>query len=140
MRADIRLALLGDATIQHVLSKAGKQPAVIAATSGADGDLGDAVLPRPHLILRWGSLSPGIGPVNRKDLTVWAHDEPGDYGDIETLLNRVRAVLTDMVAKPLSNGGWLTCVEWQGDSEDGYDDGPGTITRNGTYIITGSGG
>lgn len=131
------MLLLADPQINQMLTKQGHQEATIVASSGADGDI---VLPRPHLILRMGSKDQGVGTVHRRDLQVWAHDEPGDYSVIDDLLNRVRIVLTAVEAYQVTDGKWISCITWQGDSEDLYDDGPGTIVRNGSYIVTGSGG
>lgn len=137
MRATIRLALLGDAAIRAVLSKDNTQEPIIVANAGADGDL---IQPTPHLILRMGAREPGIGQVFRRSLEVWAHDQPGDYGIIDGLLNRCRLVLEAIQAFHTEDGKWITCVEWQGDSEDLFDEGPGTITRNSSFLIIGSGG
>lgn len=137
MRADIRLALLGDTQIAGILSADGTQEPVIVSPAGGDGDF---LLPTPHLILRMGVREKGVGHVFRRELTVWAHDRSGDYSIIDALLNRCRVVLGAIASHSMIDGNWITCIEWTGDSEDGYDDGPGTITRNSTYIIIGSGG
>lgn len=137
MRATIRLALLGDTQIAAILSEQGTRDPIIVASAGADGDL---IQPAPYLILRMGARERGVGEVFRRRLEIWAHDKSGDYTVIDELLNRCRIVLTAMRAVSTGDSKWITCVEWQDDSEDLYDEGPGTITRNSSYIIIGSGG
>lgn len=137
MRGTIRLELLADGPLVALLKSKGALDPIIVSSSAADSEL---ILPRPHLILRMGVKEPGIGAVNRRDLSVWAHDDPGDYDLIDSILNRVREVLLGIEAQHTDDGKWISCVQWTGDSEDAYDDGPGTITRTSNFVITGSGG
>lgn len=102
------------------------------------GDI-DTVDVRPFVVLRWGSTSPGVSTVNRRVLTVWVHDTPSDYGRIDQIMKRVRVLLESMFAFPTENG-WISEVEWVGDSDDLTDDGNQTILRQGNYAIIGSGG
>lgn len=137
MRATIREQLLADGALVALLKSKGAADPIIVSSSAADSEI---VLPRPHLILRMGTKEPGIGAVNRRDLGVWAHDDPGDYDLIDGILNRVREVLTALEARRTDDGKWISCVQWTGDSDDAYDDGPGTIVRTSNFTITGSGG
>jgi hypothetical protein len=93
---------------------------------------------RPFLQLRWGRNNVGLDVVTRRDLTIWVHDEPGDYGRIDSIILRLRELLPTLDG--MSNGlGHLLAAEWTGDSEDLTDDGHGTITRTTTFLLVGSG-
>lgn len=95
---------------------------------------------RPFLQIRWGQNQIGLKntAVSRRTITVWAHDEPGDYSTIDAILARVKALLPTLDGQ--SNGsGHLVSAEWTGDSEDLADDGHGTITRNASFTLVGSG-
>lgn len=95
---------------------------------------------RPFLQIRWGQNQIGLRntAVSRRILTVWVHDEPGDYSDIDAILVRVKALLPTLEGQ--SNGlGHVVSIEWTGDSEDLADDGHGTITRNAAFSVVGSG-
>lgn len=93
---------------------------------------------RPFVQLRWDETGVGIGAVDTRRLVVWAHDEPNDYERIDAILRRIRVVLTALEAVQTTHG-WLTLVEWNGNSPDLADDGHGTITRNSTFTLVGSG-
>lgn len=137
MRATIRAALLADYPLTAWLRSRGAAEAVIQGSTAADTD---QILTRPHLILRFGSKDPGVGTVDKRNLTVWVHDEPGDYGLIDNIVNRVRFILTGIEARPTDDGKWISCIKWLGDDDDAYDDGPGTAVRASNYLIVGSGG
>jgi len=129
MRALVRSTITSDATLTGLGVVAG---AVLA------GDV-DTPVQRPFLNLRWGGVDPGLSTVNRGSLTVWVHDNPGDYEvRINPILLRVRELLLDLVGQQHSMG-WVVVVEWNGDSEDLIDDGHGTIARNASFTLVGSG-
>lgn len=96
---------------------------------------------RPFLQLRWGANAIGLGKtrVTRRTLTIWVHDEPGDYSvKIDPIILRLRELLPAL--EGVSNGlGHVVSIEWTGDSEDLADDGHGTITRNASFSLVGSG-
>ena len=93
---------------------------------------------RPFLQLRWGRNNVGLDVATRRDLTIWVHDEPGDYGRIDSIILRLRALLPSLEGS--SNGqGHLMAAEWTGDSEDLADDGHGTIARTTSFSLVGSG-
>ena len=95
---------------------------------------------RPFLQIRWGQNQIGLKntPVTRRTITIWAHDEPGDYSTIDAILVRVKALLP-MLEGQSNESGHLVSAEWTGDSEDLADDGHGTITRNASFVLVGSG-
>lgn len=137
MRGALRAALMNDPWLRNALAIDDNNEPIIVANAGADSDL---ILPCPHLILRMGVREIGVGSVFRRGFEVWAHDNPGDYEVIDSILNRCRQVLTAITAVQAQTGNWISCVEWQDDSEDLFDEGPGTITRNSRYTVIGSGG
>lgn len=65
-------------------------------------------------------------------LTVYAHDEPGDYLRIDSVLIQVRQALEGVV--PDSMG---MCAIWQGQSQDLGDDLLGTIMRSAEFRLIG---
>lgn len=95
---------------------------------------------RPFLQIRWGRNDVALTKteVGFRNLTIWVHDQPGDYTKIDTIILRLRALLPTLVGE--SNGlGFVMAVEWTGDSEDLSDDGHRTITRNTSFRLVGSG-
>ena len=129
MRALVRSTLTADATLAGL--------GVVAAGVLA-GDV-DTPAERPFLNLRWGGVDPGLSTVNKGTLTIWVHDEPGDYeARVNPILLRVRALLLELVGEQHPTG-WVVVVEWNGDSEDLVDDGHGTIARNASFTLVGSG-
>lgn len=93
---------------------------------------------RPFLQLRWGRNNVGLDIVTRRDLTIWVHDKPADYGRIDSIILRLRALLSSLEGS--SNGlGHLMAAEWTGDSEDLTDDGHETIARTTSFLLVGSG-
>lgn len=74
--------------------------------------------------------TPRIGSAKNAQLQVWVHDKPGDYGQIDTILARIKEVLT-------SQGHFDDFLEarWLDHSEDLFDEGTGTITRFSRYTI-----
>ena len=129
MRALIRSAILGDPTLAGL--------GVVSAGVLA-GDV-DTPQVKPWLNLRWSITSPGLAHVTRRGLVIWVHDQPGDYeARIDPIIRQLKVVLTALegVAHPY---GYLTTVEWTGDSEDLVDDGHGTITRTTSFSLVGSG-
>lgn len=97
---------------------------------------------RPFLTFHWGNTNPGyrdhpFATVNEKDFQVWVHDTPGDYTKIDSILFRVRTVLTAIEASD-TGAGWVNEIEWLGNSDDLSDDIQNTITRFGEYRLVGS--
>ncbi len=96
---------------------------------------------RPLMILRWQAVSPGIGPVNQRILTVWVHDDRnrGDYDRIDQALRRLRAILDNIVGVNVGEpGAWLSATRWEGDTDDLDDPDMGTISRSSQFRLTGS--
>jgi|SRR6185295_19206289 len=95
---------------------------------------------RPFLQARWGANEVALSKteVGRRTLTLWVHDEPGDYGRIDTIIFRLRSLIPTLEGE--SNGlGHLIAAEWSGDSEDLSDDGHRTIARWTSFSLVGTG-
>jgi hypothetical protein len=104
-----------------------------AAQMHGAGDLTGQPSVRPFLVVTFTSkvpeLNDGETPVSHSQvLTVWVHDEPGSYSQIDSIIELVRAALIGDSAR--------ICV-WTGDSGDLADDTYATITRNSTYRLVG---
>ena len=89
----------------------------------------------PFIVTRWEDKTPAFGLIGPQNLTIWVHDEPGDYTRINVLLEWIKATLTAMIHVSGSDGSIVTQVDWTGDSPDLFDDGWNTITRNATFRI-----
>lgn len=104
---------------------------------GVDGVIGGgalegAVAKKPFVVISFDQTNPGPFPGSEtQGMSVWVHDEPGDYLRIGTLLKAARDVLVGQVASL----GAVACV-WQGDSQDLSDESLGTITRNASFMMT----
>lgn len=95
--------------------------------------------PSSFIILRWEetNTNPGVSSVTRT-LTVWAHhpaEKSTDYSRIDSIIKRVKEVLTAMEHVAGGDGYTVTCIEYQGDSSDLKDDAFNTISRNSTYKV-----
>lgn len=103
---------------------------------------------RPLCILRWQATNVGLPnieelwPHNQRALQVWIHDSinHGDFDRIDASLFRLRTILTGLQAVHVGiDAEWLSCVYWEGDSDDLRDDDMQTISRNSQFRFTGSG-
>jgi hypothetical protein len=90
-------------------------------------------------ILHWTEKSVGMGAVFRQGLEVWLYDREPNFDRIEPILARVKEILEPLAGYATDGTGWITTVEWQGDSPDLDDDVYSAVTRNSAYRITASG-
>lgn len=90
---------------------------------------------RPFIVIRWDEKVRAFADRGTYTVTVWVHDEPGDYGRIDKMLERIKFVLGNAMHVPGSDDRILTCVDWSGDSADLYDDGWDTITKNAGFLV-----
>lgn len=101
-----------------------------------------AGLDTPHgdvfVTIRFSTSSPGVGASKRTQFTVWAYDRDRDYLRIEAMLKRARYLLEGLEAVRTAEG-WITTVEWTGDSEDLNDDIYKASARNSTFMMVDSG-
>jgi hypothetical protein len=130
MRAVIFNAITSDVVLQDI----GLDPAAVYA-----GDV-DTPAQRPFVQLMWGIVPevPNIAGVGPRVLTIWVHDQPNDYERIDAIIRRIKSILAGLVGVK-HDYGWITQVDWNGDSEDGKDDGHGTIFRTTGHSVIGSG-
>jgi hypothetical protein len=129
MRAVIRTAVIGDATLQSL---------GVVASGVLTGDV-DTPEPRPFLNLKWGPTNPAPfgAAAQRTVLAVWVHDEPNDYDRIDAICRRLRVLLPSLLGL-VDLFDYVSQIEWTGDGGDLKDDGHRTITRVSNYIINGS--
>jgi hypothetical protein len=128
MRILVFQAITGDSEMQSM------------GIGGVNSFAGDVDTPeyRPFLQLRWGRNDVGLDVVTRRTVNIWVHDEGGDYGRIDSIILRLRALLPTLEGQD-NGSGHLMAVEWTGDSEDLADDGHKTITRYTSFSLVGSG-
>lgn len=95
-------------------------------------------------VLRWGPETPGLpgqrgaNRMSEREVSLWVYDRNPDYANINLALKRW-CVLMDGTSGANTGGGWITCCEWNGDSDDGWDDVYERIVRSSTYTIIASG-
>lgn len=103
-------------------------PVLTAAQIRIRGGMLGVPKDRPFMILDFGDEPRhDIPGVEQRDLSVWVHDDPGDYQRIGRVLADVRARLESVVAAG------VVSIVWQGNSQGLPDDGLNTITRNGSF-------
>lgn len=121
-RSWIRDQLLADADVT----------AIVADRIYAAGSLQAAPEHKPFVVVRTGPLTRAVADATYADGSLWAHDAPGSYLAIDSLLAAMRNAL---VVEDASAG--FIAVRWQGDSTELVDDGLGTITKNSSYRFVG---
>lgn len=102
----------------------------------SSGALKGRIDANPFIVIRMMPMTRELaeGVAHSQNVQVWAHDQPGSYQRIDSVLAAVRAALVGVVALP----GAHAC-RWQGDSQDLADDGLGTVTRNSAFVCIGTG-
>lgn len=86
-------------------------------------------------IIQWGSTTPAFGTVGTDRVTIWIHDRQRDYGRINQALKRLAELLTGTVHREGTDGVTLSTSEWNGESQDLFDSGYGTITRYAEFTV-----
>jgi hypothetical protein len=95
---------------------------------------------RRWMVLRWGAVSRGIGPANKEALTVWIYNREPDYDPIIAAIKEIKALLPTLVAQRFTDGsGAVLGADWQGDTDDSYDDAYRAYMRNTAWQLTASG-
>lgn len=98
----------------------------------------DTPLQDSFMVLRWGNVTARVGPVQRRELSVWCYDRGTDYRqNIDLHLDAVRLALA-ILAPAGDIHGHLQCIDWVGDGTDGYDQGYQRIYRFSNYAVVGS--
>lgn len=93
---------------------------------------------RRFLIMRYGERTPGVGLSNRTELVVWAYDRDKDHDYVEAMLVRVRTLLEGIEAQQTAEG-WITSIQWTGNSPDLFDDAYRAVGINSGYQVIASG-
>lgn len=83
----------------------------LSADAIYDADSADspAEVKRIFLVLRWGEEERGIGPVNRRPLTLFGFGPLGDTNPVDAMVVDAAKVLTDTPQMPIE-GGWITQI------------------------------
>lgn len=90
------------------------------------------------VVVRWGNVTSRVGPVQRREMTVWCYDRGNDYRqNIDQHLEAVRLSLSSL-APAHDVHGWVNVIDWVGDSTDGYDQGYQRIYRFSNYAVVGT--
>lgn len=100
----------------------------------------DNLPPSPFAVVRLGISAPGMGEVRRASCTVWIHSKGADYAVIDDALQSIYGRLSG--AEHVSEQGGsaeLIRAEWESTSDDLYDPGFRTITKNSLYRLIGTG-
>lgn len=90
------------------------------------------------IIIKFGDMQRGMAAVSRTNVTIWVYDRNKDYLRIEQILKRIRQMFESVEAQATAEG-WITSIEWTGDSEDLVDDVYRASTRNSAFRVTDSG-
>lgn len=94
---------------------------------------------RMFSVIRWGTFAPGMAEIKRGAVSVWIHDNPGTYGDIDAVLNLLYGRLNGVEQEMDEEGNEIVKLEWVNTSGDLYDPGYRTITKNVNFNIIGKG-
>jgi hypothetical protein len=88
------------------------------------------------VVLRWGQTErgPGRNAGRAENLSIWAYNRQTDYAPVLDVLTRCKAILLG-----ISGPGAIIQVDWQGDSEDLWDDVYRAVTRNSSFRIPSGG-
>lgn len=68
-------------------------------------------------------------------LTVWVYDRGRSYTDIDKAIKIIKNLLLGLVDIGGSDGEHLSQINWNGTSDDLYDDGMKRITRNAVFTV-----
>lgn len=90
--------------------------------------------PTPFVVIAWGNVERGFGPVNSAECTLYVHDDIGNYDTINAIVMRLRSLMESLAASgPSAN--WIIDVRWQGDSGELSDDSYKTNMRNASFNV-----
>lgn len=93
---------------------------------------------RPFAEIRFGGVFRAMGPVKRRRLEVWVHDEEGDYTQIDDIIRELKRLL-DGAEHVFYEDTELIRSEWVSDSTDLYDDKYRTNTKSTGFDVIGTG-
>ena len=130
----LRQAIFGLLVASPTLAGLGLNGNTISSNFSPDAPAGDR-----FLILRWGTTTRGIGPVNRVRLQAWMYNRQPDFGPISDALLEIRLRLPTLAGARMSSTEAILAIDYEGDSDDLYDDGYRAHTRWCSHTITASG-
>ena len=123
-----RAAVYDLLTLDFTLNTLGINPNTVFQTNTVDDPP-----TRPFVVIRWEVKTGFLDNHGPQNLSIWAHDERGDYERVDDILFRVETILLNAVHIVGADGNILTSAEYLSSSEDLYDDGYQTITRYSTF-------
>lgn len=132
--ATLRQAVYALLVASPELEMLGYGEEVILPNFTPDGPSGDR-----FLTLRWGTTQVRIGPANRVRLGVWVYNRQPDFEPISKALKEVRRLLPTLAGVVMAPGESVLGVDYEGDSDDLYDDGYRAHVRWTSHTITASG-
>lgn len=98
----------------------------------------EGVPAKPFAIMTFNGPLPGVSRMRQTRLTLWVHDISTDYTRIDDVLKTARELILSSPPRKLGEV-WMVAAEWEGDSTDLFDEARSTNTRNGVFLLTGSG-
>lgn len=99
-------------------------------------------------VIHWGPETSGApgqrgrGRVTERECALWVYNKDWEYAPINAALKRWCALMDAIEAMRTgdeTNDGWITQCDWNGDSDDSYDDVYEAYFRSSTYTIVASG-
>lgn len=103
--------------------------AIVSGRVASSGSLNN-VPARPFVLIRMHNAY-RVGHGRRDIAQIWCHDEPGDYMQVDAMMEACKAAI-----ESIPGAGDLFAWEWIEDSVDLKDDDMHTITRNARYQAT----
>jgi len=130
----LRQAVFALYVASPVLTGLGFDENTISPNFSVDGPAGER-----FLVIRWGTTNRGIGRVNRVRLQCWVYNRQPDYVPIVNAILEIRTRLPSLAGVRMSPTEAVLSVDYEGDSDDLYDDGYRAYTRWTSHTITASG-
>lgn len=93
---------------------------------------------KPFVICKFGGQFPGQSRIRTARYEVWVHDEVGDYGFIEGMLQKIEARMAAASQVNRANV-WLMEAVWETRSPDLFNEMYQTNTMMTSFRIVGSG-
>jgi len=90
----------------------------------------DTVPDDRFIICHWSTGAAAFSDRGTDSLFIWAHDKDRDYTAIDAALSRIKDLLLNAVHVVGADGRTLTQATLVGWSDDIYDDGYATCTKN----------
>lgn len=127
-RASVQMLLEEDLALGQPLHEMGYTSVYASNSVDTPGD-------HQFIIVRWEDMDQQFATFGPQRLSIWLHTRDQDYTDIDSGLERVKALLGEALHVPGGDGWTLTQADWRGDSQDLIDDGFGTLTRNSSFDV-----